>query len=269
MFSDIIKCVIIVGAAASLASPVEKETFVTQTSLEEDSIYGGNNVSIKDFPYQVSIYIGKGDQDDHFNCGGSIISNNYILTAAHCLEDMQVSQVVVRAGSADLKTGTIIKITDMILHPDYNIDTIDNDVAVIRTAAPIEFNDVIQPIRLPNSNGALEVGSLITVSGWGVTESSAGSNILLAVKVPVVSDARCYGVLGNKLTKSMFCAGGLQSGGKAVCTGDSGGPAVQNGVQYGVVSWGIIPCAYPNSPDVFTKILEPSIRGFITKYTGV
>ncbi|XP_075979210.1 transmembrane protease serine 9-like [Anticarsia gemmatalis] len=268
MLSDIIKCVIIVGAAASLASPVEKDTFVTPISLEEDSISGGYSVSIKDFPYQVSIYIGRGDQNDRFHCGGSIISNNYILTAAHCLDGVKVSQIVVRAGSAYQKKGTIIKITDMILHSDYSINTIDNDVAVIRAAAPIEFNDVIQPIRLPNNNRPLEVGSIITASGWGETESSAESNILLAVKVPVVSEERCYRVFPDRLTKNMFCAGGLQTGGKAVCQGDSGGPAVQNGVQYGIVSWGR-PCALPNFPDVYTKIQAPSIRGFIAKHTGV
>ncbi|XP_075978590.1 trypsin-7-like [Anticarsia gemmatalis] len=268
MFSDIIKCVIIVGAAASLASPVEKDTFVTTTSIDKDSIYGGNSVSIKYFPYQVSIYIGRGDQNDRFHCGGSIISNNYILTAAHCLDGVKVSQIVVRAGSAYQKKGTIIKIAYMILHPNYVSLTTDNDVAVMKTATPIEFNDVTQPIKLPNNNRPLEVGSIITVSGWGETESSAESNILLAVKVPVVSEERCYRVFPDRLTKNMFCAGGLQTGGKAVCYGDSGGPAVQNGVQYGIVSWGE-PCALPNYPDVYTKILEPSIRGFIAKHTGV
>ncbi|XP_075978591.1 trypsin-3-like [Anticarsia gemmatalis] len=268
MLSDIIKCVIIVGAVASLASPVEKDTFVATTSTDKDSIYGGNNASIKDFPYQVSIYIVDNVDGDLFYCGGSIISQNYILTAAHCIHRLQPPDLVVQVGSAHLKTGTVIKLVELIAHPDYNSKTIDNDVALMKTATPIEFNDIIQPIKLPGEDGSLEEGSILTLSGWGMTETSDGSDTLLAVKVPVVSDANCRKLLQNPITKSMFCAGGLDTSTKGPCVGDTGSPAVLDGVQYGIVSWGKY-CHLPNYPYVYVKILEPSIRSFINKHAGV
>nr|XP_034825539.1 trypsin 3A1-like [Maniola hyperantus] len=140
----------------------ESNRLVTKT---DDRIVGGEETNIEDHPYQVSFIA-----NNSFFCGAFIVSPNYILTAGHCAQNVDPSLVVLRAGSSYRQNGTIIRITEIVPHPEYDNPPYDKDVAYMKTAEPIQFSDTIQPIALPPLNRP--VTGDIVVTGWGRTQAS-------------------------------------------------------------------------------------------------
>ncbi|KAI5612508.1 hypothetical protein C0J50_11777, partial [Silurus asotus] len=160
-------------------------------------------------PWQVSLNAGY-----HF-CGGSLINQNWVVSAAHCYK----SRVEVRLGEHHIQinegTEQFISSSRVIRHPNYNSATIDNDVMLIKLNKPATLNNFVQPVALPKS--CPPAGTLCTVSGWGNTMSStADSNKLQCVQVPILSDKACDNSYPGMITDSMFCAGFLE-GGKDSC----------------------------------------------------
>ncbi|XP_073967347.1 transmembrane protease serine 9-like [Choristoneura fumiferana] len=234
-------------------------------SHDEDRIVGGQEAFIEDHPYQVSFIV-----NNSYFCGGFIVSEKYILTAAHCAQDVDPTTVVLRAGSASRKNGTIIPIAEVTPHPEYDDPPFDKDVAVMKTVDPITFSDTIQPIDLPKINRPIRGGTKIMVSGWGRTKQGASSipERLMDVEIPVVYWPQCYLSYPGTLTRNMWCGGNFFLGGQGTCQGDSGGAAIQDGQAVGIVSFGR-GCAQPLSPSVFADIAAPTIREFITKHTDL
>ncbi|KAL4876757.1 trypsin-like cysteine/serine peptidase domain-containing protein [Aspergillus karnatakaensis] len=208
-------------------------------ALAKESIVGGYTAGRTEFPYQVSI-----QTSSHF-CGGSIISPDYILTAAHCATKHVASRLRVRVGSPSHNSGgQLVRVAEIISHADYNADTIENDIAVLRLTQSLQLGEAVGVIDLPPSNETTpETGAVCTVSGWGTT-SHEGADLptnLRAVDIKVIDHALCrewYEDVRN-VTDQMVCAG-VQGGGKDACQGDSGGPLVEkeSHTQIGVVSWG-------------------------------
>ncbi|XP_063701065.1 trypsin-1-like [Culicoides brevitarsis] len=227
-------------------------------------IVGGVVSDIKDFPYQVSLQ----DGSRHF-CGGSIISKKWILSAAHCMEQMTASRLKVRVGSSFHKSdGKVVKVVKIVSHPSYNKRTIDYDYALVELAEELEFNTSVQSVDLPAQNEELVAGANCVVSGWGNTQSSLESNAQLrSVVVPVISREDCAKDYDgfNPITDRMVCAG-FRTGGKDACQGDSGGPFVHNKVLVGVVSWGK-GCADKNYPGVYSNVAN--VRDWIKKVSSV
>ncbi|CAG9766752.1 unnamed protein product [Ceutorhynchus assimilis] len=224
-------------------------------------IVGGNDANIADYPYQVSILM----YGEH-SCGGSIITKDFILSAAHCFHDeSRVSQFGVRVGSS-LRTsgGQMFKVKKISSHPGFNYDTFDNDVAVLELASSLTFGTGVQPIQLPSASTSFVNGQNSVATGWGLTSDNGDlATILQVVTVPLITTTSCQNSYsyGSAITPRMICAG---SAGKDSCTGDSGGPLVSNGVQLGIVSWGQI-CGAAATPGVYTKITEflPYINNII------
>ncbi|XP_049865486.1 trypsin-3-like [Pectinophora gossypiella] len=231
----------------------------------DNKIVGGQETTIEEHPYQVSFIV-----NNSYFCGGFIVSENYILTAAHCAQDVDPSTVVLRAGSTWRRNGTIIPIAEVIPHPNYNQPAFDKDVAVMKTVDPIKFTETIQPIPLPKKNRLMRGGTDIVVSGWGRTKQGASSipERLMDVRIPVVYYTECLIVYATVLTPNMWCGGNFFLGGQGTCQGDSGGAAIQDGMAVGIVSFGR-GCGQALSPSVFANIAAPTIRNFITKHTGL
>nr|AEI58557.1 serine protease [Eupolyphaga sinensis] len=224
-------------------------------------IVGGSTTTIQNYPYQVSLQYG----GSHI-CGGSIISANYVLTAAHCIIG-SASQHRVRVGSTNSNSGgTIYQVAQTIVHGSYSSRTMDYDVALLRTSTAISGSSSVATIGL--ESGVVSVGTSAVVTGWGTTsEGGSASTTLRQVIVPIVSDASCnsaYASYGG-ITARMICAG-YTSGGRDACQGDSGGPLVANGRLVGVVSWGV-GCARPNFPGVYAKV--SAVRSWIQSNFGV
>ncbi|XP_063375039.1 trypsin-7-like [Cydia amplana] len=180
------------------------------------------------------------------------------------------STVVLQAGSASRKNGTIIPIAEVIPHPKYNDPQFDKDVAVMRTVDPINFSDIMQPIPLPKLWRPMRGGTKIMVSGWGATKEGMSSfpERLMDIEISVVYRAVCHASYPGILTENMWCGGNYFLGGQGTCQGDSGSAAIQDGMAVGIVSFAR-GCARPLSPTVFANTAAPAIRNFIKQHTGL
>ncbi|XP_058822831.1 trypsin-1-like [Topomyia yanbarensis] len=227
-------------------------------------IVGGFEIDIGDAPHQISLqYLGR-----HI-CGGSIISNQWVLTAAHCTFGASASSIRVRVGSSmHASGGKVIAVGRIVQHPQFNYSIIDYDYSLLQLRKAIVLGDNSQAIELPKQDEAIEDGSLCVVSGWGNTQSATESRAnLRAAYVPSVNQQECdqsYTNFGG-VTDRMICAG-FREGGKDSCQGDSGGPLVANGKLVGVVSWGL-GCAQPNYPGVYARVA--AARDWIRSNSGV
>ncbi|XP_063892673.1 trypsin-like [Helicoverpa armigera] len=256
-------------AAADDAQTTEETQQELDVELEEacpelsGQIIGGRPTSVNRHPYQVSMVL-----NGNSFCGGFIISRDYVLTAAHCVQNTSPNAIRLRVGSTRRDTGgRIVRVTNVTVHPQYGRPQFDNDIAALRLARPLNFNANIRPIRLPQPRQAVPLVRL-TVTGWGLT-AVGGRRIprnMMEANVPVVPHWLCRLSYGESLTNNMFCGGHFLIGGVSSCQGDSGGPAVFRNTAFGVVSFAR-GCALPLSPTVFTNIA--SLRTWITDNTGV
>jgi trypsin len=199
------------------------------------AIVNGTPTSASNAPWQVSLQDSSG-----YYCGGSILDATTIVTAAHCVEGETAAGTTVRAGVTDSNdtSGQDVRVASITSHPDY-ASTGVGDIAVIKLAEPLTFNQNVQPIA-PASRAEIAAADTAVTSGWGaVGENDDDSpNQLQSATVPLVDDATCNAQLGTDADGEV-CAGGT---GTDSCYGDSGGPLVvqtPDGPKLaGVVSWG-------------------------------
>ncbi|KAH8372637.1 hypothetical protein KR009_001480, partial [Drosophila setifemur] len=191
-------------------------------------------------------------------CGGCILDEKTILTAAHCVYNREVENFLVVAGSDNRggMDGVVVRVAKLIPHELYNATTTDNDVAlvIVDPPLPLASNSAMEAIGIGTEQPA--VGDLATVSGWGYTmEDGFPSNQLQQVRVPIVDAESCQkAYYWRPISEAMLCAGYSQ-GGKDACQGDSGGPLVVGNTLVGVVSWGE-GCARPNYPGVYANVVH-------------
>uniref|UniRef100_A0A6M2DXR5 trypsin n=1 Tax=Xenopsylla cheopis TaxID=163159 RepID=A0A6M2DXR5_XENCH len=219
-------------------------------------IVGGRDTTIEQHPYQVSLLFG-----NTHSCGGSLIAKNWVLTAAHCIIPTNYN---VRVGSTIKEQGGIVhKVKQQYKH-NFNESTADYDYALIELETPVEINDKVNIIKLADENSELKPGTKLVVTGWGLTEPGPPTDILQELTVSYVTQEECEKVYPGLLTDRMFCAGGED--GKGICSNDSGGPIVADGVQYGIVSFAT-ECGHAGIPGVYAKI--STVRKWIKDISGV
>ena len=229
-------------------------------------IIGGQDAYIADYPYQVSIH----DQQKLL-CGGSIISQNWVLTAAHCVSSLGAWELKIRLGSTFYnKGGTEIRQgLQVIRHPKYNSKTLDYDVALIKLPQKIPTSQTIKPVTLASYSSSVNAREKVVVTGWGyVTENGPMSTSLKKLTLPVVDQKECKQIYSNAnitITDNMICTSSLNA--EDACKGDSGGPLVYNKVQIGIVSWSLGKCTDPRFPGVYTRV--SAVRQWIKENTQV
>nr|XP_014432687.1 transmembrane protease serine 2 isoform X1 [Pelodiscus sinensis] len=219
-------------------------------------IVGGSASALKEWPWQISLQV----QGSHV-CGGSIITPEWIVTAAHCVEGQLSSPYywTVYAGiltQSETRYRSGYKVTKIISHPNYNSDSKDNDIALMKLQTPLRFTDTVGPVCLPNPGMLFQSNQECWISGWGaVQQGGKSSDVLNAVMVPLIDHNTCNSatVYNGLVLPTMICAGYLK-GGKDSCQGDSGGPLVteKNSVWWlvGDTSWGS-GCASLRKPGVY------------------
>ena len=249
---------------------------------DRQPIVGGESIPIERAPWQVSL---RAPFSLFHFCGGSILSEEWILTAQHCVEAEQPWTVQVFAGVSnldDFANGQSVNVAEIIKYPGYTDPTSGKDVSLLRLARPLVLDGVTtKAIQIADSTavaaGLTDPGVMSTVSGWGaLSENDSGTKILQAVDVPLLSTQEAQQSYPSEtIGPDQLPAGYLAEGGKDSCQGDSGGPlwvadATGDGVILaGVVSWGD-GCARPNTPGMYARVssFEDFIRSSMAARSG-
>ncbi|XP_036391204.1 uncharacterized protein LOC118782065 [Megalops cyprinoides] len=221
-------------------------------------IVGGQNAADGNWPWQASLHI----FGTHV-CGGSLINKEWVMSAAHCFFSTNSALWTIYLGRQDQQGSSPNEVSrsvaEIIRHPDYDSNTFDNDIALVKLASPVNFTDFIRPVCLAASNSSFYNGTESWITGWGNINEGEPlplNETLQEAQVFVIGNSQCSCLYGFSMTDNMICAG-LLDGGIGACQGDSGGPMVslQNlvWVQSGIVSFGV-GCAQPNFPAVYTRV---------------
>ncbi|XP_043120069.1 trypsin-like [Puntigrus tetrazona] len=210
-----------------------------------EKIIGGYECRPHSQPWQVYL------SDNRISCGGSLINERWVVSAAHCT--FIRNYLLVYLGSHNLRapecTRQRIEAEKIIPYPNYNNRPHNNDIMLIKLRNPATLNKYVRPIPLPKH--CTSAGEKCLVSGWGRTGAGPAS-ALQCLDLPVLSKKLCKRAYDGIITQNMFCAGFMR-GKKDSCEGDSGGPVVCGGKLKGVVSFGN-GCAKPYFPGVYVEV---------------
>jgi secreted trypsin-like serine protease len=251
---------LLTGVAAAQDAPV------APAQSETPDILGGREAEPGAWPWQVALVSSLEENafDGQF-CGGTLIDDEWVLTAAHCVDGTETSLIDVLVGAHYLSQGgTRVRAADIIQHADYDPTELYNDVALIRLSTPVTYT----PISLYQTvTGTTELDYMrATVIGWGAKNVVEDwfyyyfeyADALREVALPLVSREQCQRNTYYSVTDAMICAG-YETLTKGACYGDSGGPlmvqrADASWAQIGIVSWGPSGCIAMGQYDVYTRV---------------
>ncbi|XP_032677716.1 uncharacterized protein LOC116847141 isoform X2 [Odontomachus brunneus] len=226
-------------------------------------IVGGSSSSAGSWPWQVALY-----KDGNYQCGGALINDQWIISAAHCFYHAQNDYWVARIGATRRESfrsphEQLLRLDHISLHPNYIDSGFVNDIAVLRLERPVTFSDYIRPVCLPAN--PVNTGTVCVVTGWGqlFEANRVFPDTLQEVELPVISTEDCRRktlfLPLYRITSGMFCAG-LRNGEKDACLGDSGGPLVCLSPENRYILQGITSngygCGRRERPGVYTKIFH-------------
>ncbi|XP_065421227.1 mast cell protease 1A-like [Chrysemys picta bellii] len=211
-------------------------------------IIGGREAQPHSRPYMAYLDIQRGNKNH--SCGGFLVAENFVLTAAHCNGD----KITVSLGAHNIKQRVAeklqkITVSEKISHENYNKATNNNDIMLLQLAESAKLNGWVDTIALPRTRKRVNPGTICSIAGWGRTVARnqfTKATTLQEVDVEVLEDDECMYRHYNAFT--MMCVGNPEKG-KDSAKGDSGGPLVCGKTAQGIVSWG------PYSPPgVYTRL---------------
>ncbi|XP_048067235.1 granzyme B(G,H)-like isoform X2 [Megalobrama amblycephala] len=229
-----------------LASVLPHLTFTARVNV---GIVNGTEAKPHSRPYMVSVQANK----QHI-CGGFLISDRFVMTAAHCKYIFPVLTVVLGAHDLQQKNLDRLNVDFYHEHPDYTNGSYHNDILILRLEKHVEPNNIIKKISIPTKEDDIEADTVCSVAGWGSLKTNGkGNNRLMETNVTVMNNMKCESKWGKKeyAASQMMCVYG--NGGS--CDGDSGGPLVCGDTAVGVTSFGDPKqCNSLELPEVYIKI---------------
>lgn len=231
---------------------------------ERPKIIGGQRALADAYPWKVSLSVARIPDPvyAHF-CAGTIYSNNWIVTAAHCVVNNSADDIVIIAGTNKLGIGGVRRrVARILLDSSFDLLTKANDVALLQLEQPLVLGGRIRSIPIVSAtdeDSLMRPATKMTVVGWGaITEGGTVVQSLHYVEVPLVERAQCNRPVAyyGRVTDEMICAGDRNGRIKDSCQGDSGGPLTvatsTNPMLAGIVSWGD-GCGQPNKVGIYTR----------------
>uniref|UniRef100_A0A2S2NG88 Trypsin-1 n=1 Tax=Schizaphis graminum TaxID=13262 RepID=A0A2S2NG88_SCHGA len=243
-------------------------------------VVGGTDSMPGEFPWQISLQLVTGETARHV-CGGSVINENWVLTAAHCVYGLSEKVLSVVAGKNDLYTvengDQRVNVADIHLNR-FDKKRFSRDIALLRVFPALVFDGFhVSPICIPRPETQFD-NSLALVTGWGrVSENGEFAHVLQKVRLPLIAVDDCLNLYNNAgygdyVNQCVVCGGGTPGYEADSCQGDSGGPLIcladdNRFYLCGIVSWGL-GCAHPTYPGVYTAVSCYSnwIRDTVTYY---
>ncbi|XP_069704263.1 mite allergen Der p 3-like [Periplaneta americana] len=243
------------------------KVFERNPPASSSRIIGGVYAKQGEYPSQASLQ----NSEKHV-CSANIISEQWALTAGHCVYGLPVSDHSILAGTINLQNGgTRHQVSNIIVHEQYNkSDSWRNDIALLQVNPPFNLDGInVQAIALPDKGHNPSVGSRATVVGWGADYMSGPiSDELRAVDLQISDQQICssaYEVLYQHIKDGQICAD-VPEGGKGSCNGDTGSPLIVDDVLEGLVSFTLF-CATKGFPTVYTRVSY--YRDWINQHAGV
>ncbi|KAL7396870.1 hypothetical protein ABVT39_012748 [Epinephelus coioides] len=231
---------------------------------------GSEIINGKKVPENLMLYMASVQNEGQHVCGGFLINEDFVLTAAHC-DCLGITRVVL--GTHNLNktdNGNIRYIKERYKHPSYETVGKGKDIMLLKLAEKARLDNRVQTIPLPTPETNIKENQRCSVAGWGYTSTGGGAvDDLRVVNVSVMNLQDCKEKWsGLPLPDSVICAGGYETD-KGFCQGDSGGPLVCDEKAVGVVSFNkFANCNYPDVPNVYTDISKhlPWIKSIINRY---
>jgi secreted trypsin-like serine protease len=238
--------VILIALVASAYAQINPDGCGVSDLGSFDKIVNGQAAAQNEFPWQAVLL-----NNGAFSCGSSIINNQWVLTAAHCMQPGNAALYSVEIGSVNRGQGRIIRAAAVFNHPNYNSANFQNDVALFKLAEPItQWTSNIKPVCLADASTQCDNNPQGVSIGWGrVSQNGATPIQLLKLQYRFPTNAECfaqYQFVMPSYNINLVVCGGVANGNQGICFGDSGGPKMVNSngkwTQCGVHSWIVTPC---------------------------